>query len=400
MRITLQHCDFMDSMPAGTRLRYAGQHEDEISAAIFDNTPMAIEIYDATGRILEANPSALQALGIKDVQTMCGLFLFDKFSLNKEQLKPLKFGKSIRFEHVFDFEKHHSATRFPTSKTGVMHLDVWMMPLNIHGSRLNKGYLVQFQDISDRKRFEADILNSTRKILQSCESEKQHISLYLHDHLAQDLSTLKIGMDLMLNEQRADISSTDNRRMAEFSSRVQQLIQAVREISYDLYPVILKNLGFMNGLHQLCMNFSYKTGIHVDFFSAGFEGVKLDFESNILLYRLVQEVLNEIKGQSGATQLHIKMVASYPNIVLRFEDDDRAADGHDDCQHRHARKRDFVLHDLEERIRLLNGTIRLSSGHGGGNRIHIEVPYNFSSQTDHSHQVPEYAVMEQLKLFS
>ncbi|MDD2390604.1 MAG: histidine kinase [Desulfobacterales bacterium] len=367
-------------------------------AAIFHASPVGIEIYDAECRLMDANPAALQLFGITDAAAMARVSLSEKMGIRKEQLRPLQFGKSIRFEHIYDFEKNRNRHLFPTSKTGIVHLDIWMMPLNKDGSRLPQGYLVQYQDISEGKRSEAQFYNVTRRLFKVQETERQNISLYLHDSLAQDLSTLKIGMDLMHGE-HTQIPADIRQKIAAISSRLQQTIQEVRDLSYNLHPSILDNLGLVPGIQQLCMNFSDKTGIHLNFFSAGFEGITLDFEMNIHLYRMVQEALDLIRTQSKATQAIIKIVASYPNVLIRIEDDGNMINVNESPTDERNGKQ-MRGHSLSERIRLLNGTIKFNSCRAKGNRIFMEVPYNEKVHSEQCLAHPiRHGAMEQIKMF-
>ena len=68
-------------------------------------------------------------------------------------------------------------------------------------------------------------------------------------------------------------------------------------------------------------NFLEKNGINIDFFAAGLDDLAIPNNTEINLYRLIQEALWNIKKHADATNVTIKLVASFPYIILRIEDD-------------------------------------------------------------------------------
>jgi signal transduction histidine kinase len=113
--------------------------------------------------------------------------------------------------------------------------------------------------------------------------------------------------------------------------------------------------------------------VSVDFHAVGMDGLKLDFDTEINLYRLVQEALNNVKKHADAKQVTVRMIASSPNIVLRIEDDGIGFDLNDRLASAAKEKR-LGLRSMEERVGLLEGEMRIQSRAKEGTRIFIEVP--------------------------
>jgi len=103
------------------------------------------------------------------------------------------------------------------------------------------------------------------------------------------------------------------------------------------------------------------------------DALKLDFDTEITLYRLVQEALNNVKKHAHARHVTVRMIGSSPNIVLRIEDDGKGFEVNERLASAVKEKR-LGLRSMEERVRLLEGQIRIHSQAMEGTRIFIEVP--------------------------
>lgn len=118
--------------------------------AIYDQSPIAIEIYDSTGNLLQVNPSCLALFGIKNIDEIKGFSLFADPNISEEHKETLALGKSVRYQGPFDFEVVKSAKLYSTSREGVIWLDVLITPIGNPDGQID-GYMVQIQDITDQK---------------------------------------------------------------------------------------------------------------------------------------------------------------------------------------------------------------------------------------------------------
>jgi signal transduction histidine kinase len=133
-------------------------------------------------------------------------------------------------------------------------------------------------------------------------------------------------------------------------------------------------MGLVQTLFQHCHDFSENNGINVDFHSAGMKDLKLDFDTEISLYRLIQEGLTNIKKHANADHVTIRLVAAFPNIILRIEDNGRGFD----VQKRLAtitKEKRMGIRSMEERTKLLQGEMELQSRPMQGTKISIKFPY-------------------------
>jgi signal transduction histidine kinase len=125
------------------------------------------------------------------------------------------------------------------------------------------------------------------------------------------------------------------------------------------------------------MDFSEKSQLSIDFDSAGMDNIELDCDTEINLYRMVQEGLNNIRNHADASNVVIRLIVSFPNIILRIEDDGRGFDVKERLAQATKEKR-MGLRSMKERVGLLEGKMKVRSRPGEGTKIFIEVPYKES----------------------
>ena len=228
-------------------------------------------------------------------------------------------------------------------------------------------------DVSERRQAGEHIHALNQQLIKAQEGERQMISRELHDQVAQDLSTLKITCETLLGNQ-SEVPFEVRQGLSELSRTLQKIIKTVRDLSYDLRPSSLDQLGLVRTVFQYCEDFSTKNGTNVDFSSAGMDSLSLDFDTEINLYRLIQEGLNNIKKHADASHVTIRLVASSPKIILRIEDDGKGFNVKDRLIAAFHEKR-MGLRSMEERVGLLQGKMRIQSSQAKGTKILVEIPY-------------------------
>jgi PAS domain S-box-containing protein len=234
------------------------------------------------------------------------------------------------------------------------------------------GFRGMSRNITRRKMAEEHIRLLTRQSLRAQESERLKLSRDLHDTIGQDLSTLKIGIDTLLDDEPG-VSQKVREKVLRFSKMLQETITAVRNLAYDLRPATLDQFGLVRTIHQYCQEFSERNSIQVDFLSAGLDDLDLGFDTRITLFRLVQEGLNNVRKHARASRVSLRLVASFPKIILNLEDDGKGFDVQQRLKSTLS-ERCMGLCSMEERVALLGGTMKLDSRPLKGTRVRVEVP--------------------------
>jgi PAS domain S-box-containing protein len=239
--------------------------------------------------------------------------------------------------------------------------------------RGNPAIMGNIVNITKRKQAEEHVRTLTQQLMKAQENERQRIARYLHDNVAQDLSLVRIGCETLFDNYPS-IHLGIRQKLSELSAILKRSISALRNFAYDLHPPGLEQLGLVRTVYQYCEEFAEKNKININFFAAGMDDLTIPFDTEINLYRLIQEALWNIKKHADASSVTLKMVASFPYIILRIEDDGKGFDIKDRMVSAIKEKR-MGLRSMEERASLLNGKMKIQSRPTEGTKICIEVPY-------------------------
>lgn len=233
--------------------------------------------------------------------------------------------------------------------------------------------MVALQDISERSKMLAD-LSVSRVLVRELaarneaarEAERKSIAREVHDELGQVLSALR--MDVVQLRRTPALQTPElSTRLGHISGLVDRAIADVRAIASGLRPVAL-DLGLEAAIEWLRDEFTQTTGVpcELDF---SHPALQLDEMRSVVLYRIVQESLNNVAKYAGATQVHIGIWQENAWIGLHIEDNGCGFD----MAHALQRKT-FGLLGMQERALVLDGQFNMDSAVGKGTRIAVSFP--------------------------
>lgn len=230
------------------------------------------------------------------------------------------------------------------------------------------------------KKAEEQVHYLTQELLKIQEIERQKISLDLHDNVAQELSSLKVAGESLFDDV-AEGRKILSQELKDWVKLLDRCIKTVRELSYNLRPPGLEQMGIISAVRDFCRNFAKQNNLTVDFSTAGLEDLRLDFDYAITIYRLIQEALNNIRKHSDATTAEIRLISSFPNLILRIEDNGQGFDLQEGLEKAFLNNRLGLL-GMQERVRMLGGCISIKSTPQHGTRIFIEIPLNSTNRSN------------------
>ncbi|GFO64759.1 histidine kinase [Geomonas paludis] len=227
------------------------------------------------------------------------------------------------------------------------------------------------RDITVRKDAEEKIRALSHRLLTAQEDEKKHLSRELHDDLGQRLNAVKIGVDTLADDLAAQSPETQS-RISYLSSILQSSIDSVRNLCSGLRPVTLERHGLVRAINSDCTQLAAVHGVKIDVKCSGMNKIKLDHHTEINLYRIFQESLNNVVKHSGATRASVTLVASHPMIRMRIEDNGKGFDTLPSARGKQ-RKIGLGLVSMAERVELMGGRFDVTSRPGLGTRIVVEI---------------------------
>lgn len=229
-------------------------------------------------------------------------------------------------------------------------------------------------DMSNRIRQAQDALHGyINAITRAQEDERKRLARELHDETIQDLIVL--GQKLQLFKMRSQLHSEDSLAdMEAIDDTLQQTIGNIRRISRGLRPIYLEDLGLVPALEMLAQDADQNSSMAVDFQCSG--AIKrLHPDTEMALYRIVQESLSNISRHSGAGQAALSISFAEECILISVRDDgigfelpdqtaDLALSGH------------FGLIGIMERADLVGADLQIESEPGKGTLIRLELREN------------------------
>ena len=259
--------------------------------------------------------------------------------------------------------------------TGVLHLDFSreyncfpreMKLLEAVGERCALA-LEKAQLMEELARREEQIRQLGEHMLKVEEQERRRISRELHDEVGQAMLVVRLYLE-MLQQQVAREAPALEGRITEALGVLDGTIRDMRRLIAALSPSLLQQLGLAAALRQFANNFSRNFPVHVRLKLARLGPLPPDTE--IMLYRLVQECFTNVVKHSKAENVLLAVQRSDGRLRLRVEDDGTGFDLEQASQ----KQGSFGLSGMRERVTLLGGRMEIQTHRGAGTKIDIRIP--------------------------
>ncbi|MDN4186755.1 MAG: PAS domain S-box protein [Dehalococcoides mccartyi] len=228
------------------------------------------------------------------------------------------------------------------------------------------GILGVSRDISERKAAEYELHTLSQRLVELQEEERSIIARELHDQIGQSLTVLK----LMLDKAKDSPPDKTEELLAEAQPLVSELISSVRNMSLDLRPRMLDDLGLLPALLWYFDRFTSQTGINVNFQHAGLKR-KFSPQLGTAVYRIIQEALTNVVRYAGVDNVLVRAKADKNQLALVIQDKGK---GFNPAQR--ATGMSSGLKGMKERVRFLGGKLDIESKPGEGTHIIVELPLN------------------------
>lgn len=212
------------------------------------------------------------------------------------------------------------------------------------------------------------------KVIMAQEEERQRISRDIHDGPAQSLTNIVIKCEVCEKLFNVDSERT-KKEIEELKSLARASLKEIREIIFDLRPMSLDDLGLIPTLEQYTTKFSRDTGIDIILDSYDRE-FSIDPITEVAVFRIVQEALNNIKKHSQASQCTIELAIKDELLVGKIIDNGTGFDIEKIKKPKQSLEYDsgFGIYSMKQRAELLKGKLDIESEQGGGTTIVLEVP--------------------------
>src|SRR2546426_7163874 len=207
------------------------------------------------------------------------------------------------------------------------------------------------------------------QIIQAQEQERQRIARELHDETSQVLTSLLISLTLL--EESVETQEA-RERIADTRALAHSTLRAIRNLSIDLRPSALDDLGLLPALRWYVKEYQKKCSIEVEFHATGFKE-RLPAEMETALYRIVQECLTNTAKHANASRVTIILKEGKESVHARITDDGQGFD-YEALLKTPGQERGLGLAGMNERAVLLDGTLNIHSTSDRGTIIEVSIP--------------------------
>ena len=204
-------------------------------------------------------------------------------------------------------------------------------------------------------------------VIEAQDAERKRIAKDLHDGIAQELVALHLGMSA-LKHKLAKTSPNDANDLNELSQQLNDSCTEVRNISHTMMPPTLELHGLAPSLELLLRNTFQHTTLHFEFDCIDVPA-NLDEKVKIGIYRIAQELLNNIVKHAQAAEVWVKLFSAENSLVLRIEDNGKGFDYEDARM-----KGSMGLLNILSRVNTLNGVFSFEPAAKRGAVSVVKIP--------------------------
>lgn len=354
------------------------RESEERLKILFESAPDAIYLADSEGRFVDGNRAAENLIGYAR-EDIIGKKVADVDLLSGEQLSRAK--ANLRKVIAGELSGPNEYTVKRNDGTYVS-IEVRNFPVKIGGKILSLGIA---RDITERKRTEQELLEHQAKLKSLAsqlslteEHERHRLATDLHDQISQSLVISKIKLDQL---RKSSGSDELDEPLEDISNCLGQVINDTRALTFDLSYPILYELGIEAAVGEwLIDQIQEKHRIETEFKDDG-QQKPLDDDICVLLFRNVRELLINVVKHAQASKVRVSIRKVNDNIQVSVEDDGVGFDQHE-VTSMAAKRAEFGLFSIRERLEQLGGLIEIDSKPGCGSRITMRAPLKCNDSID------------------
>ncbi|NRD78047.1 PAS domain S-box protein [Bacillus sp. BRMEA1] len=221
-------------------------------------------------------------------------------------------------------------------------------------------YVAIRYEITERKRVEQELQKMMARIIDVQEEERKRLSRNLHDGIGQNLYSHLITINRLLSEMNHPL-------LTQMQTEATQLIEEIREISWELRPSVLDDLGLVPAIRSYLTRYSdhYQIDIRFDCVLRK----RLNINTELTIYRIIQEALTNVRKYAEVDSAAVT-IREMDNVVrIMIEDKGKGFD-----VSLRAQSPGVGLFSMDERARSVGGSLSITTSPGNGTKIILDIP--------------------------
>ena len=330
------------------------QERQELLKIFIQNVPVGAVMLDRDLRYLQVSDRFCADYGV-DGSQLVGRSHYEMFPDIPPQWKEIH-QRALRGETLRAEEDHWER------KSGGTTWVRWEVRPWWNSEGLPGGILIFTENITRRKQMEEALSQMSRKLIESQEQERARIGRELHDDISQRLAMVAVKLE-QLQENPTEVES----RLRDLRKETTEIADDVQALSHELHSSKLEYLGVVAGLRSWCSELAERQRMEINFKSDISSALPLDI--GVCLLRVLQESLHNAMKYSGVKRVDVQVSEHSNEVELTISDSGRGFDLRAAQQ-----GRGLGLTSMQERVRLVNGTIAIESMPHAGTTIRVRVP--------------------------
>ncbi|EEF57189.1 PAS domain S-box protein [Pedosphaera parvula] len=374
-KVRNQKDELAEQITERKRTEEALRQSEERFRIISEQSLMGIYIIQGE-RFKYANPKFAEMFGY-DVSGM--LSLSSVFDVIVEKERPIV-SENVRLRLEGQIEGIRYRFHGQRKDAGLLTIEAHGFKAELNGEPVILGTA---QDVTEREMDEAELKRTTeqlqtlsRRLLELQESERRHIARELHDEIGQGLTALKINLQAV---QRMANSTAFSPRLLDSIGIVDKTLRQVRNLSLDLRPSMLDDLGLFAALRWYADQQAQRAGLRIQFAAEPME-MRQDPALETACFRVAQEALTNIVRHAEAQNVTIDLNVAEKDLQLTIRDDGIGFDMKKVREHVAAGS-SLGLLGMEERASLMGGRVEFKSTPGEGTEVYAWFPISKSLST-------------------
>jgi len=331
---------------------------------IFKTAAVGIRVIDTDFNIMQCNETFSNLLKLKQ-ENIVGKKCYEVFSHGLCHTDKCLLKRIINGE-----DRVESEIKKEFSEYGSFNAICTATPYRQPDGKL-LGIIESTSDVTKLKKAEDNLHYYLQEITRAQEEERKRISRELHDSTAQNLVAILHQLENYINEKKV-LPKEDADSLWTFYKRIKDISQEIRRFSRDLRPSVLDDLGLIPTLEWITEDYKNEYGLAINLKVTG-DKRRLSRESELLLFRIVQEALRNVVKHAKASKVDVGVEFQKNKITIKIGDDGigfKIPDKFDDLP----KTGKLGLAGIQERIKLMNGTLSIESELGNGTTLFAEIP--------------------------
>jgi PAS domain S-box-containing protein len=228
------------------------------------------------------------------------------------------------------------------------------------------GILIFSEDITRRKQIDEALAEFPRKLIEAQEQERIRIGRELHDDICQRLAMLAI--ELQQVHENSLILPEVRSRIGDLQQQTSEIADDIQSLSHELHSAKLQYLGIAAAMRGFCRKFGEQQKVEIDFQTHDMPS-PLSADTSLCFFRVLQESLHNASKHSGVQHFEVRLWGTSDEIHLTVKDSGKGFD-----QEAAKTSPGLGLISMDERVKMVNGTLTIESHSKGGTTIHARVP--------------------------